>query len=525
LRAFYDEGTFSFRWLFIITLVFFGGKSVLLCMLGVVRIRILTGYRRAMRERLYRQLLSSSFTYLRGQKIGRFDHIILGDLKSSGKLLENVIETVRNIFSVGAYALVGFSLSPVVAAVAFAGGTIFLLSWNPLFRRLRKYARMTTRMHYAAAHAISESLLGIKTIKALSVERQALVRVRGFFTETERIERKKDTAKLFAKLSVEPVSMVFVVLFFAFSYRFLAFNIATFLPLVYLIHQMFVGAGKIQSSFHVMSETLPPAERVADMIVQTRDKRETQGGTQPFSFIRELCCADVTFSYGGSLVLSVASLSFVPGEMVGIIGPSGAGKTTLVDLLLRLIEPTAGTLTLDGIPASEISLSLWRRQVIYVPQESFLIHGSIAENIRFFDETISPVILRSAAERAGLSALLARLPRGIDAPVGERGAALSGGEKQRITIARALARNPAILVLDEATSALDAEAEVALKDTLERLRGLVTVVIIAHRLTTIANADRIVALHNGRVVEEGSPAELRSRVDSYYSRALRAISA
>jgi ABC-type multidrug transport system fused ATPase/permease subunit len=206
------------------------------------------------------------------------------------------------------------------------------------------------------------------------------------------------------------------------------------------------------------------------------------------------------------------------GEAVGIIGPSGAGKTTIVDLLLRLYSPSSGKILLDGAPIEEIQLSDWRRRVVYVPQDVFLLNGSVAENIKFFDESITDKEVEEAARRAHIYEFLASLPDGFASKAGERGSRFSGGERQRIALARALARKPSILILDEATSALDADAEAAIKETLKSLRGEVTLVVIAHKPSSIDYVDRLVAIRGGAVVEEGNPAELLSRKDSYFRR-------
>ncbi len=204
---------------------------------------------------------------------------------------------------------------------------------------------------------------------------------------------------------------------------------------------------------------------------------------------------------------------------MGIIGPSGGGKTTLADLLLRLIEPTRGEIYIDGKHIKEIELGSWRRRIMYVPQEPFLLNGTIKENILFFGD-FSQESIEAAAEQAQIHDFISSLPKGYDTPVGERGTRLSGGERQRIALARSLARDPDILVLDEATSAVDAESERAIHTTLQRLHGSKTIIIIAHRLRTVSDADNLLIIEDGVITEQGSPQELARRADSYYSRML-----
>lgn len=513
-------GSWSFKAIFILVAVLFLAKGAVLFWAGVFRSNTRTCYSKSMRERLYRQMLLSSFSYLRSQKVGNFDHILVSDLKSSAKLLQfstEVIGSAANLFS---YAAVAFMLSPSIAAVTLVGGALFLLAWNPVFMRMHKHMRILMRIRTDTSHAIGETLIGIKTIKALAVEKESFTRVRGYFDTTEMIERKKDIVRLGAKLSVEPVSLLFIAGVFAVSYFYLSFDITTFIPIVYLIQQMFVRISKIQSSLHMVEDTLVPAERVAEMIMETDANKEPRGGTLPFVFSKELALSHVRFSYRGEPVFSDLSFSVKCGEFVGIIGPTGSGKTTMVDLLLRLMEPAGGCVLLDGTDAAHFRIADWRKKIMYVPQESFLLNATIADNVRFLQNDISLASVAEAIARAQLGSLVARVPKGIDTPVGERGAELSGGERQRIAIARALARDPEVLIFDEATSALDFETEASVKSVIDGLKGTVTIIVIAHRISTVLGADRIIALESGQIVEEGSPKELQRNPHSYLSRML-----
>ncbi|TSC84168.1 MAG: ABC-type multidrug transport system, ATPase and permease component [Parcubacteria group bacterium Gr01-1014_17] len=516
-------GGWSFKAVFVLVVVLFLAKGALLFWAGVFRANTLTSYSRMMRERLYRQMLGSSFSYLRAQKIGNFNHILISDLKASVKLLHFSTDVIRSVANLFSYAALAFLLSPAIAGLTLAGGALFLLAWNPVFARLRNYMRKLMRVRADMTHAIDETLIGIKTIKALGVEKESLLRVRGYFNETEEVERRKDLARLTAKLSVEPVSLFFIISVFAISYYYLSFDVTTFIPIVYLIQQMFTRIGKIQSSLNVVDDSIAHAEKVAAIIAETEANKEPRGGAIPFLFERELALSHIEFSYRGEPIFSDLSFFVKRGEFVGIIGPTGSGKTTMVDLLLRLMEPADGHVLLDGRDVSQFSISDWRKKIMYVPQESFLLNATIADNVRFLQD-IPDASVRQAISRAQLGDLVARWPKGIDTQVGERGAELSGGERQRIAIARALARNPDVLILDEATSALDFETEASVKNVIDSLKGMVTIIVIAHRISTVLGADRIIALENGRIVEEGSPKELQVNPDSYLSRMLSFIS-
>jgi ATP-binding cassette subfamily B protein len=217
---------------------------------------------------------------------------------------------------------------------------------------------------------------------------------------------------------------------------------------------------------------------------------------------------EVSFAYGSAPVLKGVSLEARPGEVIAIVGPTGAGKTTLVNLLLRFFDPSAGRVTVDGHDLRQLKVRSLREQVAIVLQEPFLFPLSVADNLSYGRPSATREEIIAAAEAANADAFIRRLPDGYDTVIGERGATLSGGEKQRLAIARALLKDAPILILDEPTSALDARTETLLLEALERLMEGRTTFIIAHRLSTIRNADRIVVLEAGQIVEEGRHEEL-----------------
>ncbi len=218
---------------------------------------------------------------------------------------------------------------------------------------------------------------------------------------------------------------------------------------------------------------------------------------------------------GGVPILQNMSLLALPGEMIALVGASGAGKTTLVNLLPRFYDPQAGQVLIDGIDVQDVTLNTLRRQIGIVPQETILFSGTIAQNIAFGRSYYELKDVEKAAQIANAHQFISEFPDGYQTWVGERGVNLSGGQKQRIAIARAVLLNPRILILDEATSALDSESEALVQEALERLMCDRTVFIIAHRLATVRKADRILVLEKGRVVESGTHEELLEKGDRY----------
>jgi len=218
----------------------------------------------------------------------------------------------------------------------------------------------------------------------------------------------------------------------------------------------------------------------------------------------------VSFSYGNGTgaVLREVSFAIAPGETVAFAGPSGGGKSTIVKLLFRHYDPTEGRVLFDGVDVRAFARADVRHQLGYVPQEGQILNRTITENVRLGNPGATDAEVRAACRLAGAGAFIAELPQGYDTLVGEQGVRLSGGQRQRLCIARAVVGNPKVLVFDEATSSLDAESERIIQEALETLRGTTTIIVIAHRLSTIRHADRILVVEDGRIVEEGSHAQL-----------------
>jgi ABC-type multidrug transport system fused ATPase/permease subunit len=316
----------------------------------------------------------------------------------------------------------------------------------------------------------------------------------------------------------QPFAILFVIVLFAISYGTPGFSFIAFAASLYLIQKIFTYLESGQNAVNSIITLLPYARNLEDFGRMLEEHQEVikEEGKEPFVFTRALQFKKVSLSYTRSVALRDVSFTLRRGETMGLIGPSGAGKTTVADLLLRLFEPTSGEILLDDKPLSVIGFNEWRKHVGYVAQDAFLLNDTIEENIRFYYPDLSKEDIVSAAKQANIYDFIMGLPEGFGTVVGDRGVMLSGGQRQRVVLA--LARRPEFLILDEATSALDSESERLIQESIRSLSGKVTVFIIAHRLSTIEHADTIMVLTEGRIAEIGSPATLRSNPESYFAR-------
>jgi ABC-type multidrug transport system fused ATPase/permease subunit len=291
----------------------------------------------------------------------------------------------------------------------------------------------------------------------------------------------------------------------------------------FAFYAMYVGSamGSFPDLYANVQKAVGASERVLEIL---DEKGEDISISETDNTIKKpingaLTFANVNFSYPSRpeiIVLNDVSFQAERGQRVAVVGPSGSGKSTMAALILQFYHPQSGTITFDGLPAEEYSLADIRNQVAIVPQDVMLFGGSILENIAYGKLTASKEDIIQAAERANASEFIMSFPEGYDTIVGERGVKLSGGQRQRIAIARALLKNPSILILDEATSSLDSESERLVQEALEELMKNRTSIIIAHRLSTIREADKIIVLEKGRIIESGSHDELITNEQGLY---------
>ena len=502
--------------LFFMSLIFLT-KAITEFITGYIRIRIITQFQVDKRNDLYMKTLMARWPYLMRQKIGHLENILMTDINATQGLLNRLCFVAPSMASFIVYLLIAIKVSFPITAITLGIGMVILIFTKPVSRRLKKYTNVITRTNKEVAHHVNENVQGMKMVKALGIERDVADAEVGVFGQLQRLIIKSAMVKQLGTGFMEPIMFIFISLVFAYSYSQPGFSIGGFVVVMYLIQRIFNSVDKIQGSFLSISESIPYMYQVIGLDRATTENREQDNGSALFSFKKDLEFRNVTFGYRQDTpVLQHVSFTVKENEMVGVIGPSGAGKTTIADLLLRLFEPLTGEILIDGKNISLIKLNELRTHVGYVSQDIFLKNDTVENNIRFYAKNISEAEIVAAAKMANIYDFIKELPSGFQTIIGDRGILLSGGQRQRIVLARTLARKPKILILDEATSALDNESELLIRQSIESLKGGVTVIIIAHRLSTIMNCDRLIALDNGAIIEQGTPAELLEDSTSYF---------
>ena len=473
------------------------------------------------REQLFRSLVSQEVAFFDAQRTGDLQSRLASDTASLQGLLSSQLSmALRNVVQViGALALLIYT-SPRLTAVMMA--VVPAVAFGAVYygRKIRGLARKSQDALADAGHVAEESLSAIRTVRAFAAED----------AEDRRYSAAVTTAFVFARTRAGAGS-IFMGATYTGIYAAIALVLGYGGSLVaageltagaltaFLVYTLLIamGLGTLADIWAESMRGLGAAERVFELIDRA-PAMALRGGRTLVKVAGRLAYEAVQFTYPArpdTEVLHGVDLLVEPGEVVALVGPSGSGKSTLGSLLVRLYDPSAGRLTLDGVDLRELDPSWLRSQIGVVSQEPVLFSTTIAENVRYGRPGASDAEVRDALKNANALQFVLAFPDGLDTKVGERGQQLSGGQKQRVAIARAILKNPRLLLLDEATSALDAESEALVQEALSRLMRGRTSIVIAHRLSTVVGADRVVVIDDGRVVEAGRHAVLVGRGGAY----------
>ncbi|PIT86861.1 MAG: hypothetical protein COU33_00850 [Candidatus Magasanikbacteria bacterium CG10_big_fil_rev_8_21_14_0_10_43_6] len=497
-------------------------RTVVLLALYYVKIKINADYEEKTRKSLLHKTFRATWSHLLGQKMGKLDSLLVTHVQYASNALLQLSSTLVAAAVLLVYVLMSLNISFTVTITTFVVGLISLFILKPLFSKTMHIGHKAAAAVEQVAHFVNQNMLGMKTIKYMGVEKPLMEAGEVYFKHLKEYKIKVYVWKNFSPQFLQMVGLIFICFLFGLSYKYQYLSFGALVALIYLIQRIFSYIQQLQVSIHSMSESLPYLESVSTYGSSLKDQAENITGEHAFVFGKTLAFKDVTFSYPhGGRVLDGISFEIKKGETVAIIGPSGSGKTTIVDLILRLFLPGTGDILIDGVSSDTMSLSDWRSNIGYMSQDMFLINDTILNNIIFFDEKITRADAEKAAQKACIYEFISTCADGMETLVGERGISLSVGQRQRIVIARILARNPSILILDEATSALDAESEMRVQEVIHALKGEVTVILVAHRLSTVKKADTILVLAEGVIVEQGVPSELLKDETSYFYRMLQ----
>jgi len=476
---------------------------------------------RDLRNVLFRHILGQSAAFFSAQTSGRLISRITNDV---GQIQQAVSETMGDLAR-ESLALIGFAgllfyYDARLALVCLTGAPLVVYPLVRLGQRVRRTTKRSQEALEQITHVSAEAFTGHRIVKAFGAEERE---TRKFQQASQHFYRT--SLKVTSVLSALPPMMEFIGgLAFAAALWYGSHGIAsgrlttgTFVAFMAALFMMYGPAKKLSRVNANLQQAFAASERIFEMLDTHSEVTERPNAEPLPPFAGTIEFRDVHFTYAGAdeATLAGVSLSVRAGQMLAIVGRSGAGKTTLVNLLPRFYDVTAGSILIDGRDVRDVTLASLRSQIGIVTQETVLFDDTVAANIAYGRPAAAREEIEAAARAAHAHEFIAALPRGYDTMIGERGQRLSGGQRQRLAIARAILRNSPILILDEATSSLDSESEMLVQDALSTLMLNRTSFVIAHRLSTVRRADAIVVLERGRIVERGSHDELLARGGAY----------
>ena len=463
-----------------------------------------------LRLELLRALLGTRWSYYTRQSVGEAANAIATEANRSSYAYHYGAQLTAFCVEALVYAGVAVALSWQTAVAATAVSGLMLLGLSVLVRIAGRAGRRQTQLLKSLLGSLTDVLQSVKMLKAMG--REILI---GPMLESDTRRLQKSLRRgVFSREAMsalqEPILFGFLaaLLWVALVINQMAFS--TVLVFLFLFSQIVLSLNRMQRKYQLMVTEASALWSLRGMIENANEHRETFEGTREPSLQRGIELRDVVLQYGERRVLSGVSLEIPAGEITAIVGPSGAGKTTIVDLLAGLVHPDAGEVRVDGTSLDELAVHRWRELIGYVPQEMLLLNDSVRFNVTLGDPEITTAQVEAALREASAWEFVAELPDGIDSEVGERGSLFSGGQRQRLSIARALLRQPKLLILDEATAALDGESEASVWRAIERLRGQTTVVAISHQATLVGIADRVYRIEDGTAERVSAPQTGRS---------------
>jgi len=465
----------------------------------------------------YKSFLNASWSFFQNKEYGTLANTLVRETEKANLGFESLARMIATFVTVLCYAVLLLLISWELTLVVLLA-TVLLLAPTLL---VNKYVYTIRMLHTEASNIFQgkmyDTLNALKLITGFAKKEDTLKEAEPSIRTQEKTAVKFVMVRVFLSLIGEPVGIILVIVSGMIGLSYLDLQIATLTAFLYSINRLAVESQAFIVERNNVAASLPSFEQIDSLKKESELLKEKSTGKKINSFSSGIYLTDLSFSYNGKEnVLSNINIDIPKGSMVAVVGYSGSGKSTLIDLIMGFYFSQKGDLRIDKNSINEISLRDWRMLLGYIPQQPFLFNTSIKNNLLWANNNARDSDVEHACRLANAEKFISTLDGKYDALVGERGVKISGGEAQRICLARALIRKPKVLILDEATSSLDSHSELLIKESIENLTGETTIICIAHRLSTIQSADRIYYLEAGKIIEEGTFKELIDRKESSF---------
>jgi len=444
-----------------------------------------------LRLQFLRVILRSKWEYFLHQPVGTLTNALASEAQRSSTAFINGATAIIFLIQGLIYTGVAFALSWRASLAGIAAGAVVIGLSHFLVKISRRAGLKQTRLMTSLMSNLTDTLQSVKPLKAMAREHLADQVLAYDTNRLNKALRKQVLSSALLDLGQELMFTAFICLGVYVAVDRFAIPLPVVMVLVIALGRGFTSLGKVQKQYQKLVQSDSAYWTLLERIDAASGAKEHPGGTVTPHFENSIVFDNVYFDYDSHRVFEGLDLEIESGAMTTLVGGSGSGKTTLVDLTIGLLQPTSGKILLDGIPLQEIDIKAWRNMIGYVPQDTILLHDSILHNVTLGDPALGIADAERALRSANAWDFVSGLPQGMETVVGERGGKLSGGQRQRIAIARALVNKPRLLVLDEATSALDRESENAVCETMQSLKGQLTILAISHNRAMVEAADHV----------------------------------
>lgn len=490
-------------------------------------IKIQNGFLRKLRLETYHALFNTKWSFFIKHRKSDLINIIDTEVDEVGSGIDSILSLLSILIFTSMQILIALWLSPIITVFVLISGIFLVIVNRNFLKRAHALGNRNYELGKEFFAGITDQLNGIKDIKSNSLEES---RLSWFHRITKQMEEEQLTYMTLKKTSefyYKSASALFIVVFIFISFTLFQSQAGQLLMIIVIFSRLWPQVSSIHSYLEYIAAEMPSFRVVKAFHQECKEMIEFQEedyeNSQPLQMQYALECRNVSFRYNSDeekQTLKNINITIRANQMTAFVGKSGAGKSTIIDLLMGLNVPEIGDVLVDGVPLTKENLLAFRKSLSYVPQDPFLFNTSIRENLMLIKENATEEEIWEALAFASAKEFVKKLPEGIDTLIGDRGIKLSGGECQRLVLARAILRKPSILILDEATSALDSESESKIQEALESLKGKMTIIVIAHRLSTIRNADQVIVVEDGQVIQQGSFVQLAQERNKMFNKLL-----